>query len=269
MSATGTDQFDKIRLGELDPNAVVWRYFTLPKFLSLLLTSALWLSKLEILIDKFEGTAPLPIQAMMQAYIEKMAGKNETLREQLAGVFRRNEADGREMLVASCWYVGESESQRMWDEYVGNGEGILIRTTARNLANSLARHHDQLHLGKVRYVDFASYSEMSPYEANQAHVRTFLKNAHYDWESEVRLVTMNVVVPGCLNPDGSPPNERQKAGYVYSGGRNGIFVQVKLPVLVQEVRSAPTASDWHHNLIRLLMTRALPNCPVVRSELYR
>ncbi len=53
-----SDQFAQLRLGDLDPHVTIWRYFTFPKFISLLVTKALWFSKLSILTDALEGMTP-------------------------------------------------------------------------------------------------------------------------------------------------------------------------------------------------------------------
>jgi hypothetical protein len=49
------------QIGELDPNTVIWRYLSMSKFVSLIRTSALWFSKLQIFEDVFEGTTPEPV----------------------------------------------------------------------------------------------------------------------------------------------------------------------------------------------------------------
>jgi hypothetical protein len=120
-------------------------------------------------------------------------------------------------------------------------------------------------MGKVNYVDLATYDQMNVYEGHQAHQRAFLKSEKYASENELRVATMNWVAPGCLNPDGSPQTEKQKSGLVYSPDRRGILVSTRLAVLMKEVRTAPGTSVWHHNLIDLLVRRSKIPCPVVRS----
>jgi hypothetical protein len=56
---------------------------------------------------------------------------------------------------------------------------------------------------------------------------------------------MNFVASGCLNPDGSPPDEKQREGYVYSPDRRGIFVEIDLSTLIREVRVAAGATADH------------------------
>jgi len=191
---------------------------------------------------------------------------DEERKQQVHRFVEDNEEDGRELIVANCWFIGEHESQKMWDEYVRNDEGVAIRSTAECLAYSLCLSHKSWWMGKVNYVDLANYDRMDIYEGHQAHRRAFLKSEKYASENELRVATMNWVAPGCLNPDGSPQTEKQKSGLVYSPDRRGILVSTRLAVLMKEVRTAPGTSEWHHNLIGLLVRNANIPCPVVRSE---
>jgi hypothetical protein len=263
-----SDQFEKLRLGDLERHLTIWRYLTFPKFISLLATSALWFSKLGVLEDALEGTIPGPTRAQMKSQDRAMEDwfPDEWRKQQVRGFVERNEEDGRELVVANCWFVGERESRPMWDAYVKNDEGVAIRSTAECLANSLFVSHECWWMGKVKYVDLASYDRMDVYEGHQAYLRAFLKDEKYASENELRVATMNWVTPGCLNPDGSPQTERQKSGLVYSRDRGGILVGANLGRLMKEIRTAPGTSEWHHNLIALLISGARIPCPVVRSE---
>lgn len=265
-----SDQFERIRLGKLDPSTPIWRYLAFPKFISLLATNALWFSKLQVFADALEGTTPEPTRTQMKDQDRGIEDwfQEERLKQQVRRFVEDNEDSGRELIVANCWSIGEHESRRMWDVYVGNGEGVAIQSTARDLTRSLVLSHDSWWIGKVSYVNWANHSAMTIPEGNQAHLRAFLKSEQdYSWENELRIATMNWVVPGCLNPDGSPPDERQKSGLVYSTDRPGIFVCTHLPALIKEVRSAPGASEWHYSLIKLLISRTGVQCPVSQSEL--
>ena len=75
------------------------------------------------------------------------------------------------------------------------------------------------------------------------------------------------VEPGCLTPDGSPPNEKQRAGLVYSIGRPGILVKANLRTLIRGLRVAPGATDHHRCTADLLRSVVGISVPVVSSEL--
>ena len=105
------------------------------------------------------------------------------------------------------------------------------------------------------------------HEGHQAHLRAFLKGMKYSHENELRVATMNFVAPGCLNPDGSPQSERQRKGLIDASDGPGIYVQANMSILINEVRTAPGASDPHRAKIELLMRTAGLQIAVGRSEL--
>ena len=125
----------------------------------------------------------------------------------------------------------------MWTEYAKYDQGVAIKTTVRDLIQSLELFHNECWIGKVIYVDITSHEQLNAYEDHQACLRAFVKSEIYSHEKSV--ATMNWVTYGCLNPDGSPPSEKQLAGYMYSPDRAGILVKANLPTLIKEIRSRP------------------------------
>lgn len=260
------------RVGECDRNATIWRYLTIDKFASLLQTRALWFSKLQILQDQREGMMPAAPRAALKRQHRKTESwfPDEERRAQVRNFVEANENDGRELIVVNCWFVGDHESQAMWDEYARDSEGncgVIVKSTADDLLRSLRRSHDNWWFGNVKYVDLATDEGMNAYQASQASLRAFLKNQSYSHESELRLATMNFVTPGCLNPDGSPPTERQRAGYSYSSDRRGIFVEVDLHALIREMRVAPGATGDHHAKMEELRLAAGIETAIGKSKL--
>jgi len=102
------------------------------------------MSRLGSLIDKFEGTLPYKTRKSMIRQplgLENNVRGRPELQKQLAGMTDRNVTDGRDVLVVNCWFLGETESQQMWNEYVGSSEGVALRSTLKRL--------DQKHTGKA------------------------------------------------------------------------------------------------------------------------
>ena len=122
-------------------------------------------------------------------------------------------------------------------------------------------------IGKVSYVDLSTHDGMNVYEGHQAHLRAFLKGTKYSHENELRVATMNFVASGCLNPDGLPPSEKQRNGFIDASDGPGIYVQPNLSILLNEVRTAPGASDSHRAKTALLMSNTGLQIPVGRSEI--
>jgi len=258
------------QIGELDPDTVIWRYLTLKKFVSLIELGALWFAKLGIFQDAEEGMTPeLTRQHIKSQHREMQAWfPDEERRSQVRLFLEDNEQYGRDLIVASCWFIGEHESKDMWAEYAQDCEGVAIKSTAGALMGALVQSlKEKWWIGKVRYVDLSTHDGMNVYEGHQAHLRAFLKGMKYSHENELRVATMNFVAPGCLNPDGSPQSEKQRQGFIDASNGPGIYVQTNLSTLINEVHSAPGASDSHRVKIQQLMSTAGLQIPVGQSEI--
>jgi len=248
----------------------IWRYLTFAEFVSLLELRALWMSRLGALSDRFEGTLPLKTREDMIANDLKWRPtfeKRPELQEQLEGMTDRNVTDGRDVLAVNCWFLGERESAQMWEQHVGSTEGIAIRSTLKRLAQSILAKQEFTSVGRVKYVDFSKH-DMGVYHGSQASERALLKEKRYSFENEVRIVTLNVVCPGCLNPDGIPPTANQLAGPgMFDSSRPGLYLQVNLETLIEAVVTAPGAEPWFHNLAGKVCKRYHIDRPVERSGL--
>jgi hypothetical protein len=257
-------------IGELDPDAVIWRYLTRKKFVSLVELGAVWFAKLGIFEDAEEGMTPELTRQRIKSQHRDMESwfPDEGRRSQVRRFHEDNERYGRDLIVASCWFISEHESKDMWAEYAIDSEGVVVKSTAGALMRSLVQSLEKKWwIGKVSYVDLSTHDGMNVYEGHQAHLRAFLKGPKYSHENEFRAATMNFVAPGCLNPDGSPQSENQRKGFIDASNGRGIYVQADLSTLINEVRTAPGASDSHRRKIKLLMTKAGLQIPVGRSEI--
>jgi hypothetical protein len=247
----------------------VWRYLSFPKFVSLLELRALWMCRLGVLEDQFEGTLP---EKTWRAMVAQALEWRETfpqpeLQKQLATMTDRNVDDGRRVLVVNCWFSGARESGRMWEEYSDPTSGVAIRSTLTRLDRSILAKQEFTKIGRVRYVDFSNH-DMGTYEGHQAPERALLKRLEYSHESEVRIITMNVVCPGTLNADGMPPTATQLAGPgSYDPNRPGLYLLVDLNVLIEAVVTAPRVSPRFHDLVSRLCKRYQIAGTVERSAL--
>ena len=122
----------------------------------------------------------------------------------LDGTHERNVDDGRELTVVNCWFLSDRESEDMWNEYAGGVEGIAIKSTVGALSQYVFCDPQFSCIGKVQYVDLDAH-EMSFYEANQAQERAFLKSLKYSHEQEIRMTTLSIRGPMCVNMDGTIP----------------------------------------------------------------
>lgn len=239
-------------LDDSDLDTVVWRYLTFPKFINLISYGALWFCRLQHLIDEYEGQFP-------EKALSAMRDKNEETKrhfphpehqKQIDEWPERNVSDGRSLTAVNCWFIGEHESEAMWNEYVGSSEGVAIRSTIGAVWNSVYLSNQFSFIGKIKYVDFDNY-EMSTYEASQAHLRAFLKDSKkFSHESELRLSTMNIKTLACLDEIGRCYKKEDISGkHMNNFDSAGLSIRVELSTLFDTVVLAPNAQRWFKNLV--------------------
>lgn len=246
-------------LTQQDLDRTVWRYMPFTKFVSLLTYQAIWFSKLNILQDQYEGQIPSHAKRLMT---EEGARWKETFtspehHRQIDEWPTTNEANGRELLVVTCWFADEVESSRMWKEYGGSTEAVAVKSTIGRVARHIYVPQDETisHLGYVKYINHGDY-KMCLYEASQAIERAFLKDGdQFAHEQEVRLVTMNFKTTYCATPDGFPYPPEQVAGAGMNNFENpGLYIDTNLDGLIAEVVLAPGSQLWFEKLVKRLVS---------------
>lgn len=251
-----------------DYRSPILRFLTLPKFISLVSQRAVWFSRLGALQDQFEGRMPPPTKRRLKAHSRtwKEMLPDPELQRQLDEMADRNEGSGRKVLAVNCWSAHDEETLEMWHTYADRLEGVAIESSCQRLAENLV-HQEYNRIGLVRYVDF-EHEDMGLYLGNQAIERAFLKRPEFSAERELRVATMNVVGPGCLNPDGTPPTPRQLTGPgQFDPDRPGLFVKANIEGLVSGVRLAPGADENFEATVRRVVAAEGLEVSIRRSAL--
>lgn len=248
--------------------AVIMRYLTLEKFLSLLELEAVWFSRLGALQDKFEGTLPRKARELSQADDHRIAIEipEPRLRPALLKMTDQGVESCRSHTAVNCWFLGTEESEQMWRDYGQAGTGVAVRSTVKRLSASFQIAGDfaaTTAIGCVKYVDFDSH-EIEPTESRRIEGKAFLKIKSVEWEREVRVVTMNILHSGCLNPDGSHVDDAQVAHS--DPNRKGFYLKCRLPELVQTVIVGPQAAPHFFTLVKRLVSRYRLFVDVERSK---
>jgi hypothetical protein len=261
-------QLHNIREDELDQ--VVWRYLTFPKFVSLVSYGALWFQRLCYLSDDLEGTIPHPTIASMKQADQhwKQVFTDPALQAQIDTMPERNVADGRSLTLANCWYLGNCESEQMWKEYGQSAESVVVRSTVRRLWANTHLWPEWSFIGPVQYVDHATF-QMSHYHAHQAHHRAFLKDSRqFTHEQELRLTTINLRTPACLDCLGRPYSVDELNGVGMNNFDSaGLYVKINVTELFEAVVTHPDAPDWFYNLVRHIQIRGGYKWTVEKSAL--
>lgn len=258
-----------VNLDGIELDQCVLRYLTFAKFISLITYRALWFPKLKWL-EEYEGIIPAKTEAQMHHNNQKWKTTftSEEQRKQIDSWLSDNVNDGKELTVVNCWYLGETESKRMWDEYVGGCEGVAIKSTIQKLIKYVYAYPEWSHIGKVKYIDHLSY-EMTTYKGSQAHERAFLKNKEkYGHEQEVRITSMSIKSPGCVGIDGKPLTEEDYAGKNMNNFESpGLYIGVDLNNLINSIIIAPNAPKWFEPLVKRIVELSRFAFKVERSQI--
>lgn len=142
-------------------------------------------------------------------------------------------------VAVDCWHSNEYESEAMWKIYSGE-KGIAIKTKASALRNSLG-NSDSFQLRSVQYID---YNNPNVFENFDVYFPYQCKRKSFEHEREVRVITSEV-----------------------GEGNIGVYCNVDIETLLEEVFVAPDSEDWFLELVGLVISRYGLGRNVRRSSL--
>jgi hypothetical protein len=211
------------------PDAHIWRYMDVAKYLSLLESQALFFARADLLGDPFEGSWPRKNVEARIPYFQSLGlpGANP---HEIAQAFANYSKLNRQFSFVNCWHVNPNESMAMWRIYAQIGAGIAIRSTFQNLLQNLERASQKIYVGIVRYLDYQN--DVAPDWTPIAPL--IVKRASFAHENELRAV-FSLDIPGQARHEwekASPPD------------KPGILVPVNLLSLVERVYVAPQSPAW-------------------------
>ena len=226
---------------------VLWRYMDFTRFVSLLDRGALFFARADKLGDPFEGSySPVNVALRPHLYEDPViSGAISGLGEVLKGL--------RRFHLVSCWHENTFESEAMWRLYSGERKGIAIRTTFGSLAASL-KGDETVCIGRVKYVD---YEKTFIPEGNMFSAYLH-KRRSFEHEREVRAVHARL-------PESNDDKLRSHA--VPDICETGLYLEVDLAELIQEVVIAPSADDWFVELTQSVAAKFSLEAPIRRSAL--
>jgi len=180
-------------------DARIWRYMDLEKFFWLLEHSALYFCRLDRLPDRFEGAWSKPTFKAITADYEDFAKRHGVTEEAVQRVLRDTNyfhfATWAQFAV-NCWTINEHESATMWQSYVKSGMGVAVESSSERLAACLNGSPDWLiHIGKVRYADYATEEFPLPNSPDRALFPCLYKRLFFRDERELRIVVRKPLEP--------------------------------------------------------------------------
>ncbi|WP_281232081.1 hypothetical protein [Flavobacterium gelatinilyticum] len=215
-----------------DPDTIVWKYLDLSKFLDLLLSKKLFMSRSDKFEDQYEGTFSEPTYEE----IKKLAIDNPD--------FLNYYKTQREKTAISSWHINEYESFAMWQIFTKNNEGLAIQSTIGRLQKAVKpeNNFDQ-YIGEVNYIDYKK--EYIPFD--DLFFPFLFKRKSFQYEREVRILT-----------DTSKSNIKLN---------DGIKINVDINQLIEKIYIHPKSENWYKKLVIELVERLDFGFEIEKSDL--
>lgn len=199
---------------------IVWKYLDLSKFLDLLMSRKLFMSRSDKFEDQYEGTFSEPTFEE----IKKLSANNPE--------FLNQYKSKREKVSISSWHINEYESFAMWQIFTQNNEGLAIQSTIGRLKKALIpeKNFEQF-IGEVNYIDYKK--EYIPFE--DAFFPFLFKRKSFQYEREIRILTDTSKFDIKLN--------------------EGLKIDVDINQLIECIYIHPKSENWYKKLVIDLVSK--------------
>ena len=215
-----------------DNNTIVWKYLDLSKFLDMLLSQQLFMSRSDKFEDQYEGTFSEPTFEE----IKKIAANNPK--------FLDYYKSHREKVVISSWHINEYESFAMWQIFTKNNEGLAIQSTIGRLKEALQpENRIEQYIGNVNYIDYKK--EYIPFD--DTFFPFLFKRKSFQYEREVRIIS-----------DVSAQN---------ISVNEGLKINVDLNQLIEKIYIHPKSENWYKKLVIELVSKLDFKIEIEKSDL--
>ena len=215
-----------------DPNTIIWKYLDLSKFLDLLMSEKLFMSRSDKFEDQYEGTFSEPTFEE----IKKLSIDNPD--------FLNYYKTHREKVAISSWHINEYESFAMWQIFTQNSEGLAIQSTIGRLQESLVLETNfKQYIGEVNYIDYKK--EHIPFD--DMFFPFLFKRKSFQYEGEVRLITD-------IGDSNIKINE-------------GLKINVEINRLIGKIYIHPKSENWYKNLVIQLVKQLGFDFTIEKSDL--
>jgi hypothetical protein len=215
-----------------DNDTIVWKYLDLSKFLDMLMSQQLFMSRSDKFEDQYEGTFSEPTFEE----IKKIAANNPK--------FLDYYKSHREKVVISSWHINEYESFAMWQIFTKNNEGLAIQSTIGRLKEALRpENRIEQYIGNVNYIDYKK--EYIPFD--DTFFPFLFKRKSFQYEREVRIIS-----------DVSAQN---------ISVNEGLKINVDLNQLIEKIYIHPKSENWYKKLVIELVSKLDFKIEIEKSDL--
>ncbi len=161
-----------------DKDAKIWRYLDFCKFDSLLSRGKLYLRRLDLLPDQFEGRLTPSERNHWYVCLQYFGLLDQLNPDDL---IKRQ----REAAYVNCWNIDNFESAKMWKNFCADSNGVVIQSSYKKLA-LYENHKAFYYLGMVEYIDFSNYNPTP--ELNLFSILMHKNANDFAHENELRLL---------------------------------------------------------------------------------
>jgi len=215
-----------------DPDTIIWKYLDLSKFLDLLMSKKLFMSRSDKFEDQYEGTFSEPTYEE----IRKLSIDNPD--------FLKFYKTHREKVAISSWHINEYESFAMWQIFTQNSEGLAIQSTIGRLQNALAPENSyKQYIGEVNYIDYKK--EYIPFD--DMFFPFLFKRKSFQYEREVRIISDVAESNITIN--------------------DGLKINVDISQLIEKIYIHPKSENWYKNLVIQLVKQLGFDFTIEKSDL--
>ena len=213
-------------------DTIVWKYLDLSKFLDLLISRKLFMSRSDKFEDQYEGTFSEPTFEE----IKKLAANNTE--------FLSYYKSHREKVVVSSWHINEYESFAMWQIFTQNSEGLAIQSTIGRLQKALEVEKDfKQYIGEVNYIDYKK--EYIPFD--DMFFPFLFKRKSFQYEREVRILAD-------LSEQEIKIND-------------GLKIDIDINQLIEKIYIHPKSENWYKKLVIELVDKLGFDFEIEKSDL--
>lgn len=246
-----TDLLKDLHMQPTD-NQKLWRYMNFPKFVDLIQSRKLFMSKLSNFEDPWEGF-PSKLNYSKEAPIRLVNEKGEITTYELLGtqlgcdilkMMEKGDKDHalyiRQRIFANCWHMNDGESDSQWKIY-GDDFAVAIVTNFEKLKKAIHSDTHEICGSEVVYYD-PSKENTSTKSVLQCAI---YKRLCFEHEKEFRLLIMNM-------------EEHDEPG---------ILVSINIEELIEQVVVSPRAPNWFVTVVKTFMNQNGIKVDIQKSNL--
>jgi hypothetical protein len=219
---------------------VLRRYLDMPRFISFLKSSTLYLCRSDLFQDKFEGSFTVSVKdAIINSY-----NKNK-----IEYTYEKFKKELREGVFINCWSLGADDNMALWKLYGKTNDCVAITTTVGKLSTALNNYTGQgcISLRKVEYIKHWKDPKIKikPY----SNVFKY-KTVGYAFESEVRIIL-----------------DRFSETFESPSKDEGITLPVNLSKFLRSIVVSPECSIWFKAVVQDVADKYGVICPIRNSSM--